>query len=47
LGSELLVFESSGLYLISQCRLETKLSDITISLDAECLPSEAPFSPTM
>jgi hypothetical protein len=34
-------------YLISQCLLETKLSEITISFEAECLPKAAPFSPTI
>ena len=33
--------------MISECLRDTKLSDMTMSLEALCLPSAAPFSPTM
>ncbi len=38
---------TGGQYLISECLRDTKLSDMTMSFEALCLPSAAPFSPTM
>lgn len=35
------------MYLISQCLRLTKLSEMTMSLLAECLPRAAPFLPIM